>query len=118
MRIPLNCAVAPASAPAVTSVVLGATAVVLGVTLILFFLALPLGLAAIGCATAERRRTRQRLGRTAGGVVTAGLVLGRDDLTAANDRVSELESRLAGEQALLDERVTELEQGVSAAGNP
>lgn len=60
----------------VASLVLGAIAVVLGVTLVWFFLALPLGLAAIVCALVERRTTRRRDGRPAGGIVTAGLVLG------------------------------------------
>ena len=73
---PRERAVAPASGLAVASLVLGATSVVLGVTLIWFFLALPLGLAAIVCAVLERRRTRERFGRTSGGIVTAGMVLG------------------------------------------
>lgn len=73
---PRERAVAPASALAVTALVLGATSVVLGVTLIWFFLALPMGLCAIVAAVVERRRTRERTGRAAGGVVTAGLVLG------------------------------------------
>jgi hypothetical protein len=68
--------VQPATALAVASLTLGATAVALGVTLIWFFLALPFGLVAIGCAVVERRRTKRETGRAAGGIVTAGLVLG------------------------------------------
>ena len=48
----------------------------LGATLVWFFLALPFGLVAVGCALVDRRRTRARTGRPAGGIVTAGLVLG------------------------------------------
>lgn len=66
----------PATSLAVASLVLGACAVALGVTLVWCFLALPLALGAIGCAIAERRRSRRRTGTTAGGIVTAGLVLG------------------------------------------
>lgn len=54
----------------------GVVGVLLGATLVWFFLALPLGLAALACGALERRSTRRRFGRPAGGVVTAGLVLG------------------------------------------
>lgn len=68
--------VEPANALAVVSLTLGGLAVALGVTLVWFFLALPFGLIAVACALAERRRTKHRTGRRAGGIVTAGLVLG------------------------------------------
>lgn len=73
---PRERAVEPASGLAVTSLTLGGLAVLLGATLVWFFLALPFGLVAVGCALLERRRTRRATGRAAGGVVTAGMVLG------------------------------------------
>ena len=68
--------VAPAGGLAIASLVLGTMGAVLGATLIWFFLALPLGLAAVVCGILERRRTRRRTGGSAGGIVTAGMVLG------------------------------------------
>ncbi len=68
--------VAPAGGMAIAALVLGTMGAVLGATLVWFFLALPLGLAAIACGTVERRRTRRRTGGPAGGIVTAGMVLG------------------------------------------
>lgn len=68
--------VAPAGGLAIAALVLGTMGAVLGATLVWFFLALPLGLAAVVCGAVERRRTRRRTGGPAGGIVTAGMVLG------------------------------------------
>lgn len=68
--------VAPAGGLAIAALVLGTMGAVLGATLVWFFLALPLGIAAIVCGGLERRHTRRRTGGSAGGIVTAGMVLG------------------------------------------
>jgi hypothetical protein len=61
---------------AITSVIMGVLAVLLGATFIWFFLALPFAVVAIATGLAGRRRTKRATGRAAGGIVTAGLVLG------------------------------------------
>ncbi len=73
---PRERATRPAGPLAVAALVLGVTAALLGATLVWFFLALPLGGAAIVCALVERRHTRRTTGETAGGIVTAAMVLG------------------------------------------
>lgn len=110
----------PASALAVTSVVLGVLATLMALGVVWFFLALPFGLVAAGCAIADRARTRRDDGVAAGGPTTIGLVLGLASIplalgalwviprveTLASDAVADVQSDVQTDLTSLEETTT------------